>query len=129
MSSQDWSTVTIHNPDKQKTVKKILPRIGCTSQKHELHKMEEADDTYKHTYIPKELSKELVQLRLTQKSTQKEMAHKLNIPLATYCEMENGKSIYNTDIKKKIQKIEQTYKIQFQHKKWKRIDDQNETFM
>jgi transcriptional regulator with XRE-family HTH domain len=79
--------------------------------------MEETDDTFRHTYIPKELSKEIVQLRLTQKCTQKEMAHKLNIPIAIYCDMENGKSIYNTDTKNKIQKIEQTYKMQFQHKK------------
>lgn len=117
MSFQDWSIVTIRNPEKQKTVKNIISRVGCTSQKHELHKIEEADDIYKHTYIPKALSNEIIQLRLTQKQNQKEMAHKLNIPFNVYCEMENGKSIYNTDIKKKIQKIEQIYKIQFQHKK------------
>jgi ribosome-binding protein aMBF1 (putative translation factor) len=117
VNSQDWTSVQIHNPSKMKVVKKIIARTGCSAEKDELHKIENTDDTFKHTYIPRELSKEIMQLRTSKKYTQKEMAHKLNIQPSIYIDIENGKSIYNTETKKNIQKMERMYNILFTHKK------------
>ena len=114
---QDWTSVQIHNPMKVKVGKKIIARTGCTAEKDELHKIENTDDIFKHTYIPKELSKEILQLRTSKKYTQREMANKLNIQSSIYIDIENGKSIYNTETKKNIQKMERFYNILFTHKK------------
>jgi ribosome-binding protein aMBF1 (putative translation factor) len=119
MNFQDWETVILKNPSKQKGIQKkeIIAKKGDTSIQDEIKKIENDTENFSHIYIPKELSKEIIECRLKLKLTQKDVANKLNVQQNMYCEMENGKALYSNKVKQDINKLERILKIKFLHKK------------
>jgi ribosome-binding protein aMBF1 (putative translation factor) len=112
-SHQDWSTVTITNPDKQKKIKVILEKKGDTSIKDSLVKIDNETENFAIQKIPQTLSKEIMQARVASKITQKDLAVKLNIQQSVYSELENGKAIYDAKTKQLITKLQNVLKIKF----------------
>lgn len=119
MSHQDWNTISIINPEKQKQKleKDIVQKKGDTSNNDFLKKIENDTETLSHIKIPSLLAKEIVAARVAKKLSQKDLANKLNMQLNVYTELETGKAIYSTITKQYIQKIERVVGIQFQNKK------------
>jgi putative transcription factor len=115
MSHQDWNTISIINPEKQKQklVKDIIQKKGDTSNNDFLKKIENDTETLSHVRIPSLLIKEIVAARVAKKLSQKDLANKLNMQLNVYTELESGKAIYSSATKQDIQKIERTLGIQF----------------
>jgi len=116
MSFQDWTPVTISNPNKQKTVKSIVEKKGDTSISDGLKKIENETENFSIEKISMILSKEITSARTLKKFTQKEMAIKLNIQFNVYQELENGKAIYNSQTKQTVNKMENILNIKFQNK-------------
>jgi DNA-binding transcriptional regulator YiaG len=117
MNHQDWNSIEIHSKVLKNVNKKIETRKGDTSILDRNNKLENNNsEVFKHDLIPKELSKEITQTRVNMKMTQKDFANKLNIQSSIYNELENGKSKYNIETKKLINKIENIYKIKFNNK-------------
>ena len=116
MSFQDWTPVTISNPNKQKTVKTIVEKKGDTSINDGLKKIENETENFTIEKIPMTLSKEITSARTSKKITQKEMAIKLNIQFNVYQELENGKAIYNSVTKQTINKMERLLNVKFENK-------------
>jgi DNA-binding transcriptional regulator YiaG len=117
MSHQDWNTITIHSANSKKPVQKdIVAKNSNADISVQNKKLENDNENFAHTKIPGDLSREITNLRNSMRLTQKDMASKLCIPLATYTDLENRKSIYNQQTKQLIQKIERTNKILFMHK-------------
>jgi putative transcription factor len=116
MSFQDWTPITISNPNKQKTVKSIIEKKGDTSFSDGLKKIENETENFAIEKIPMILSKEIISARTLKKFTQKEMAVKLNIQFNVYQELENGKAIYNSQTKQTVNKMERILNIKFENK-------------
>lgn len=117
MSHQDWNTITIHSASSTKNIHKdIIAKNTNIDMSIKNKKLENDSENFAHTKIPSELSREITNLRNSMKLTQKDMASKLCIPLATYTDLENRKSIFNQQTKQLIHKIERTNKILFMHK-------------
>lgn len=116
MSFQDWTPVTISNPNKQKTVKSIIEKRGDTSISDGLKKIENENENFVIEKIPMAISKEITSARILKKFTQKEMAVKLNIQFNVYQELENGKAIYNSQTKQLINKFQNVLNIKFENK-------------
>ena len=116
MSFQDWTPVTISNPNKQKTVKSIIEKKGDTSINDGLKKVENETENFSIEKIPNALSKEITSSRTLKKLTQKEMAIKLNVQFNVYQELENGKAIYNSQTKQTINKLERLLNVKFENK-------------
>jgi DNA-binding transcriptional regulator YiaG len=117
MSHQDWNTITIHSANSKKSVQKDIVEKNTTADlNNQNKKLENDNENFAHTKIPGDLSREITNLRNSMRLTQKDMASKLCIPLATYTDLENRKSIYNQQTKQLIQKIERTNKILFMNK-------------
>jgi ribosome-binding protein aMBF1 (putative translation factor) len=110
---QDWSTVTLTNPDKQKKIKVIVEKKGDTSIKDSLHKIDNETENFAIQKIPQTLSKEIMQARVASKITQKDLSVKLNIQQSVYSELENGKAIYDAKTKQLITKLQTVLKIKF----------------
>lgn len=117
MNHQDWNTISLHNPSKQKVEKNICQRKGDTSIIYEKIKIENDTENFSLSKIPLTLSKEIISVRLKLKKTQKEIANKLNIQLATYNQLENGSAIYSSENKQIINKLEKIFGIRFENKK------------
>jgi len=117
MDHQDWQKVEIYSKVPKTVNKKIENRKGDTSIIDRNNKLENDNtEVFKHEIIPKELSKEITQARVSMKMTQKDFSNKLNIQTNIYNELENGKSKYNIETKKLINKIENLCKIKFINK-------------
>ena len=118
INNQDWTTITIQNKEKimKGMARKIVEKHGDMSSVISNKKIENETENFAIKYIPKELSKEIVNARIILKLSQKDFANKLNIQQAVYNELENGKAIYNIETKKIINKIENVYKIKFLNK-------------
>jgi ribosome-binding protein aMBF1 (putative translation factor) len=118
INDQDWTTITIQNKEKimKGMARKIIEKQGDMSSVINKKKIENETENFAIKYIPKELSKEIVNARIILKLSQKDFANKLNIQQAVYNELENGKAIYNIETKKIINKIKNIYKIKFLHK-------------
>jgi ribosome-binding protein aMBF1 (putative translation factor) len=110
---QDWSSVTLTNPDKQKKIKVIVEKKGDTSIKDSLVKIDNETENFAIQKIPQLLSKEIMQSRVASKITQKDLAVKLNIQQNVYSELENGKAIYDSKTKQLITKLQTVLKIKF----------------
>jgi len=110
---QDWSTITLTNPDKQKKIKVIVEKKGDTSIKDSLVKIDNETENFAIQKIPQLLSKEIMQARVSSKITQKDLAVKLNIQQNVYSELENGKAIYDAKTKQLITKLQNVLKIKF----------------
>ena len=118
INNQDWTTITLQNKEKMMKgmARKIVEKQGDMSSVISNKKIENETENFAIKYIPKELSKEIVNARITLKLSQKDFANKLNMSQSIYNELENGKAIYNVETKKIINKIENVYKIKFLHK-------------
>ena len=88
MSHQDWNTISIINPEKQKQklTKDIVEKKGDTSNNDFLKKIENDTETLSHIKIPSLLVKEIVAARVAKKLSQKDLANKLNMQLNIYTE-------------------------------------------
>jgi len=119
MEHQDWNTISIINPEKQKQklAKDIIQKKGDTSNNDFLKKIENDTETFSYTKIPSALIKEIVAARVAKKLTQKDLANKLNMQLNIYTELETGKAIYSGITKQHIQKIERVLGVKFENKK------------
>ncbi len=118
INNQDWTTITLQNKEKMMKgmARKIVEKQGDMSSVINNKKIENETENFAIKYIPKELSKEIVNARITLKLSQKDFANKLNMSHSIYNELENGKAIYNVETKKIINKIENVYKIKFLNK-------------
>jgi len=118
MNHQDWTTISIINPKKQKQKlgKEIIEKKGDTSNKDFLQKIENDSESFSHNKIPSSLVKEIITARVAKKLSQKDLSNKLNVQLNIYNEIENGKAIYSISTKQLIQKIERILDVQFQNK-------------
>lgn len=118
INNQDWTTITLQNKEKimKGMARKIVEKQGDMSSVISNKKIENETENFAIKYIPKELSKEIVNARIILKLSQKDFANKLNMSQSIYTELENGKAIYNVETKKIINKIENVYKIKFLNK-------------
>jgi ribosome-binding protein aMBF1 (putative translation factor) len=118
INNQDWTTITLQNKEKimKGMARKIVEKQGDMSSVINNKKIENETENFAIKYIPKELSKEIVNARIILKLSQKDFANKLNMSQSIYNELENGKAIYNVETKKIINKIENVYKIKFLNK-------------
>lgn len=112
-SHQDWKSISISNPLKQKIVKTITEKKGDTSIQDSLCKIDNETENFSIKKIPMELSKEIMKSRVSSKITQKDISIKLNIQQNVYVELENGKAIYNAQTKQLITKLQNILKIKF----------------
>lgn len=103
MDHQDHNVVVIHGKKKTPEKKDIRPR------KHvDLHalKIENEQENFKITTIPKKICTQIAQARNLNKITQKEMAQKLGIQSNIYVTLENGKAIYDGKTKQLVNKLQ-----------------------
>lgn len=105
---QDWKTVVLSNPNK---VAKNQPKEIV--KKDELHKpnlipsgvkLDENDEVTSIKYVPKEISKLIIDARCAKKLSRKDLARNLNLKEDVLADIENGKAIYNGDQIAKIKK-------------------------
>jgi putative transcription factor len=116
MSHQDWTTVTLKNPTKQKVEKNIVSKKGDTSIIDQQRKIENDTQNFSIEKIPSLLSKEITSARVHLKLTQKDVAIKLNTQLNVYTELENGKAVYSNETKQLINKLERVLNIKLENK-------------
>ena len=116
MSHQDWTTVTLNNPSKQKVQKNIVSKKGDTSIIDHQRKVENDTENFSIEKIPELLSKEIMSKRVLLKLTQKDVAIKLNIQANIYAELENGKALYSVQTKQLINKLERVLNIKLENK-------------
>ena len=110
MDHQDHTVVVIHGKKKPIEKKEIKPR------KHvDLHalKIENEQENFKITTIPKKICTQIAQARNLKKITQKEMAQKLGIQSNIYVTLENGKATYDGKTKEKVNKIQKVLGTKF----------------
>ncbi len=123
MEHQQWERINIGNIKKKEQINSKIYNImekksdEEKSKNAQNYKIENETENFEIPKIPKELCKEIIQLRTNNKLNQKDFAQKLNIQVTTIHDIESGKAIYNGDTKKNIQKIEKMYKINFVNKK------------
>lgn len=110
MDHQDHNVVILRGKSKKIPEKKIVPR------KHvDLNKIKIENETENFTIktIPKKISTQISQCRVSQKMTQKDMAAKLCVPLNSYTQLENGKAQWNGTIKQLVNKIQNMFGVKF----------------
>ena len=123
MEHQQWERINIGNIKKKEQINSKTYNImekksdEEKSKNAQNYKIENETENFEIQKIPKELCKEIIQLRTNNKLNQKDFAQKLNIQVTTIHDIESGKAIYNGETKKNIQKIEKMYKINFVNKK------------
>ena len=107
MEHQDWKTIVLKNPNVVKNqpkniVKKTdLPKSTVNSS----IKLNENDEVTQIKYVPKDISKLIIQGRITKKLTRKDLANSLNLKEDIITNIENGKAIYDGNLIAKIKKI------------------------
>jgi putative transcription factor len=116
MQHQDLTTITIGNPNKKQTLKKIVEKKGDTSISDQLRNIENNPDIVVIPKIPTQLSRELTMARNAKKMTQKDISNRLNIQQSVYNDIENGKAYYCNENKKLISKIERLIGVKFLNK-------------
>ena len=102
MEHQDWKQVIFTNHKKTENKQNYNIPIKTNFQK----KLE-SDDIIIAPKIDLNLKKSISQARINNKLTQKELATKLNVPVQTIINYENGKAIPNNLF---ISKLEKTLK-------------------
>ena len=99
MSHQDWNQVVW----KKSTVKSVLPQRSAGSKQFKT--LNEATDAVKITKIPREVAQKLQQGRLEKKLKQNELANRINMPVKTIQDIENGKHPVNNALFQRIARI------------------------
>jgi len=117
MNHQDWNNISIGDINKQKLEKNIFERKGDQSITDEKKKIENESENFSLQKIPISLSKEIINIRLKLKKTQKEIAVQLNIQQNLYNQLENGSAFYSNETKQLINKLEKVLGIRFENKK------------
>jgi ribosome-binding protein aMBF1 (putative translation factor) len=110
MDHQDHKLVIINGKKKPIEKKDIIPRIHT-----DLHalKIENEQENFTITTIPKKICTQIAQARNLKKLTQKEMAQKIGIQLNIYVTLENGKATYDGKTKEMINKIQKVLGTRF----------------
>ena len=103
MQHQDWETVILKKPTVYKN-------------NNNNKKKEEEDSEFNLPKTSYELKKTIQQARCAKKMTQKELATKVNVPVKTIIEYENGKAIPNNTF---IAKLERTLNVKLPRPKKK----------
>lgn len=112
MNHQDWKPQIVRNKNgsyyNENTKKeKVIGYNGSknTNNKNKMHSRKLAEsDELKHTYVPKEIAKEIQQLRQAKDLTIKELATKLNMNKQDLIQIEQGKALYNKALINKIKR-------------------------
>ena len=109
MDHQDHSIVVIHGK------KRPLPREIKPRKHVDLHalKIENEQENFKITTIPKKICNQISQARNSKKITQKEMAQKLGIQSNIYVTLENGKATYDGKTKELVNKLQKLLGTKF----------------
>ena len=110
MDHQDWSTVTLNNPNvaKSKTKTNIIKKKTDREKAAKLKALDNEKENFKLPKIDKKISKQIREARCHLKMSQKELANKLNLPVKTIVDYENGKAIPDNRL---LNKIKNTLKI------------------
>lgn len=124
MSHQDWEIVSFSNSKRVEEKNKnnnqhIIQNRQSDAEKSvnaKNYKLESEQENFLIEYIPKELGREIIQLRTLHKLNQKELAQKIYVQLAQIQNIETGRALYNQDTKKIIKQIEKTFKVIFINK-------------
>ena len=113
MDHQDWKTVVVRkkkgsinnsvNNPKQKVVGFNAGKNSKNKVDINTKKLAESEEL-KHNYVPKEVAKEIQQLRQAKDLTIKELANKLNMNKQDLVNIEQGKAIYNKALITKIKR-------------------------
>lgn len=101
-SHQDWTPVILSKP------KKIVNNNSKPKTQTNVQKLENSNEIIKPKKIDINLKRTLQQARLTNKLSQKDLAAKLNVPIQTIVNYENGKAIPNNKFISKLEKILKT---------------------
>lgn len=110
MDHQDHTVVILR---KTQPPKKKGPNPINNIDLHSI-KIENEQENFTITTIPKKICNQIAQARNTIKMTQKDMARRLGIQQNIYVTMENGKAQWNGPTKQMVNKIENVLKIKFQ---------------
>jgi ribosome-binding protein aMBF1 (putative translation factor) len=94
----------------------IKERKGDTSAIDQIRKIENDPEINVIKKIPLSLSRELTNIRIKMKLTQKDLANKINKPLSIYSDLESGKAIYSVETKQTISKIEKLLNLKLENK-------------
>ena len=116
MLHQDFEPVFIRNPSKQKTTRTVADKKGDTSTIDRIHKLENETENFQIQKIPPLLAREIINVRVKLKLTQKDVANKLCIQQSEYSNLENGTASYTPTIKQLINKLERICGIKFENK-------------
>ena len=116
MSHQDFKVIYIGNPDKQKLNRTIINRKGDTTNIDRIHKIENETENFTIQKIPSLLSREIINIRVQSKLSQKDVANKLQTPLNIYTKLENGSAFYIPETKQLINKLERIFGSRFVNK-------------
>jgi ribosome-binding protein aMBF1 (putative translation factor) len=111
MEHQDHTVVILRGKSKLPNKKVIKPKNHV-----DLHaiKIENEQENFTITTIPKKICNQIAQARNSQKMTQKDMAQRLGIQQNIYVTLENGKAQWNGPTKQMVNKIENVLKVKFQ---------------
>ena len=110
LHTQDWETVILKKPPQP------VVHDGKTK------KPPQDGDEFNIPKIPSELKKAIQQARLASKCSQKDLATKLNVPVKTIIEYENGKAIPNNNFILKLEKCLNTKLPRVKKNKKKIVD-------
>ena len=120
---QDWEVVTLHgkrpvqqtNGTTRVEIKdKVRDEVRVQARRN--NELENETETFHLNIIPQTLAREIQQTRTSKKITQKDLAKQLCFPLNIIQDIENGRSLYNQETKKNIQKIERHLGVRFNNK-------------
>jgi len=106
MDHQDWKTIVLKNPNLVNQPKNIVKKTDLPkSTVNSSIKLNENDEVTQIKYVPKDISKLIIQGRITKKLTRKDLANSLNLKEDIITNIENGKAIYDGNLIAKIKKI------------------------
>ncbi len=94
INNQDWVTVVMTKPKEKKSQPPSLPKPPV--------------DTHQAEPLPKvttELKKEIQQARTYKKLSQRDLAHKMNVPVSVIIDYEKGTAIPDNSFIAKLEKI------------------------
>ena len=120
-SHQDWSPVTFNKPASQMTKseaqrKGLLASVKKNTGDAAMFKLDNATEIQKTRCIDKAVSKMILDARLANKLTQKDLAGKANVTVPIIASFENGKALSNNANDKILNKIKKILKISNQKK-------------
>ena len=100
-SHQDWNPIVLMKP-------KSLKSTSGIPQRTKEQKLDHSNDIIVPKKINLNLKKAIQQARLANKISQKDLATKLNVPLQTIVQYENGKAIPNNKFIRNMEVILKT---------------------